>query len=34
VSQPSVTENVRGLSLEGVTVNGKPVDAASIASST
>ena len=32
VAQPSVTQNVRGLSLERVTVNGKPVDAASIAS--
>jgi polygalacturonase len=34
VAQPSVTENVHGLVLDGVTVNGKPVDAASIASMT
>ena len=31
VAQPSVTENVRGLTLDRVSVNGKPVDAASIA---
>ena len=34
VAQPSVTENVRGLDLNGVTVNGKPVDGASIATTT
>jgi hypothetical protein len=34
VAQPSVTENVRGLVLDRVTVNEKPVDAASIVSTT
>jgi hypothetical protein len=34
VAQPSVTENVRGLVLDRVTVNEKPVDAASIVSMT
>lgn len=31
VAQPSVTQNVRGLTLDRVTVNGKPVDAIPIA---